>query len=49
MYKAKDYSTLLEYNLQDTILTTKLYKFVQTNNFVKDAFGKQINLNVRKS
>jgi len=44
MYKAKDYSTLLEYNLQDTILTKKLYSFIQGNNFIKDAFGKRIDL-----
>ena len=47
MYKAGAYSTLLEYNLQDTILTTKLYKFIRDNNFIKDAFGKQIDLNVK--
>lgn len=49
MYKAGDYATLLEYNLQDTILTRKLYDFVCKNNFIKDAFGKTINLNLRRS
>lgn len=44
MYKAADYSTLLEYNLQDTILTYKLYKFIQENKFVNDAFGNKIDL-----
>lgn len=45
MYKAGDYSSLLEYNLQDTILTKKLYDFILQNNFIKDAFGKKIDLN----
>lgn len=44
MYKAKDYSTLLEYNLQDTILTRKLYDFIHGNSFIKNAFGKRIDL-----
>lgn len=46
MYKAGDYSSLLEYNLQDTILTRKLYDFLCKNDFVKDAFGSVINLGI---
>gem|GEM_PF-1297844 len=48
MYKAGDYAQLLEYNLQDTILTKKMYEFIKENDFVKDAFGNRIDLFVNK-
>lgn len=44
MYKAGNFSTLLEYNLQDTLLTQKLYNFILKNGFVKNAFGEKIDL-----
>lgn len=46
LYKAGDYGSLLEYNLQDTALTKRLYEFIIEHNYVNDAFGNRINLNL---
>lgn len=47
LYKAGKYDSLLEYNLQDTALTKRLYDFIIENNYVYDAFGSRINLNLK--
>ena len=47
LYQAENYGSLLEYNLQDTALTKELYEFIVKNNYVKDAFGNRINLNLK--
>lgn len=46
LYQAQNYASLLEYNLQDTALTKELYEFIIKNNYVNDAFGNRINLNL---
>jgi hypothetical protein len=46
MYKRGEFSELLEYNLQDTALTKKLYDFIIQNKFVKDGRGVKIDINL---
>lgn len=50
LYQKSIYSQLLEYNLQDTALTKKLFDFINKNDYVNHGLtGKRINLNLRRN
>lgn len=44
LYKNKNYSELLEYNLQDVRITKKVYDFLNTNKYILDGDGTKYTL-----